>query len=142
MGSARRLKKELMMMSEESLENCSASLVNDDLYHWKASILGPEGTPYADGTFELDIRFPAEYPFKPPQVKFETKIYHRHIRDGEICIDILYSKWRSTFTVNTVMLAISTLLTDPHHQDPDFAVTAREWTVMHARHTREQDYIS
>ncbi|XP_069124970.1 ubiquitin-conjugating enzyme E2 D2B-like isoform X2 [Argopecten irradians] len=136
-----------MMMSEESLENCSASLVNDDLYHWKASILGPEGTPYADGTFELDIRFPAEYPFKPPQIKFENKIYHPNISvNGQICMDILRSKWSAANTVITVLLSISSLIADPNPHDPfvpeiaevyikdheKFIDTAKEWTRLYA----------
>ncbi|XP_033744499.1 ubiquitin-conjugating enzyme E2-16 kDa-like isoform X2 [Pecten maximus] len=140
MASTKRLKKELLLMTRDPPENCSASLVNDDLFHWKASLLGPEETPYAGGSFVLDIRFPAEYPFKPPQVKFETKIYHRHIIDGEICMDLLHSKWLSTFTISTVLLAVSSLMADSNHQEPEFALRAKEWTDMHARpcHTREQ----
>jgi ubiquitin-protein ligase len=33
-----------------------------------------EGTAYEGGTFRFEMRFPAEYPFKPPKVNFLTKV--------------------------------------------------------------------
>ena len=36
-------------------------------------------TPYDKGSFKFKLTFPAEYPFKPPKVLIETKIYHPNI---------------------------------------------------------------
>ena len=53
-------------------------------------ITGPEDSPYAKGHFKLNIRVPERYPFEPPQIHFETKIYHPNIdTSGRICLDIL-----------------------------------------------------
>jgi len=31
------------------------------------------------GTYEVDIEVPNEYPFKPPKMRFITKVYHPNI---------------------------------------------------------------
>ena len=51
----------------------------------EASIIGPEDTPYENGVFRLSVRVPDRYPFEPPNVTFQTKIYHPNIDTGMIC---------------------------------------------------------
>ncbi|PKB98905.1 hypothetical protein RhiirA5_463337, partial [Rhizophagus irregularis] len=34
------------------------------------------------GILYLDIRLASDYPFKPPKVKFTTRIYHPNITDS------------------------------------------------------------
>lgn len=38
-----------------------------------------EGTCYEGGTFIIDIEIGNEYPYKPPKMKFDTKIWHPNI---------------------------------------------------------------
>jgi len=127
---------------------CSAGLLNDDdIYEWVATIHGPEDSPYSGGLFKLKIHFSTEYPFKPPQIRFITKIYHPNINSsGAICLDILKSSWSPALTISKVLLSICSLLTDPNPDDPLvpnianiynknrilYEVNAREYTNKYA----------
>jgi len=90
----------------------SASPVStEDMFTWSASIIGSDKTPYEGGKFYLDIKFPPEYPFKPPQIRFTTKIYHPNINaHGNICMDILYNYWSPALTITKVLVSIINLL--------------------------------
>ena len=59
------------------------------------SVLGPSGTPYEGGTFLVDIVIPANYPFEPPKMRFDTRLWHPNVssQNGAICLDILKTEW-------------------------------------------------
>lgn len=55
---------------------------------------GASGTVFEELTFRLSLNFGADYPFKPPTVKFETPCFHPNVDlQGNICLDILKEKW-------------------------------------------------
>lgn len=143
----RRLQKELVNMINDPPSNCSGGMADDDMFHWKATIIGPEDTPYQGGVFKLNIYFPAEYPFKAPKVNFETKIYHPNINSaGQICLDILKNEWSPALSISKLLLSICSLLSDPNPNDPlvteiadiyrdnreKFNEIAKQWTIQHA----------
>ncbi len=115
----KRITKELAELAKDPPANCSAGPIDDDMYHWQATIVGPSDSPYQGGLFFLNIHFPIDYPFKPPKVTFITKIYHPNINsNGGICLDILKDQWSPALTISKVLLSISSLLTDPNPDDP------------------------
>jgi len=144
----KRIQKELIDLGKDPPTNCSAGPLDErDPFHWQATIMGPDDSPYAGGVFFLNIYFPTDYPFKPPKVTFQTRIYHPNINsNGSICLDILKDQWSPALTISKVLLSISSLLTDPNPDDPlvpeiahiyksdeaKYSATAREWTRKYA----------
>jgi len=134
-------------MQKDTPVNCSAGPNNNDLFNWEATIIGPTETPYEGGIFKLKILFPADYPFKPPKITFETRIYHPNINaNGGICLDILKDQWSPALNITKVLLSICSLLDEPNPDDPlmpeiaqlfksnkaEFTRIAREHTVKYA----------
>ena len=145
--STNRLTKELKDIKNDPPANCSAGPNGENMFEWHATILGPEGTPYHGGIFFLKVNFPSDYPFQPPKVRFETKIYHCNINsNGGICLDILKGQWSPALTVSKILLSISSLLAEPNPDDPlvpeiaklykkdkgKHDINAREFTMKHA----------
>ncbi|OBS78254.1 hypothetical protein A6R68_19356, partial [Neotoma lepida] len=115
----KRIQGELLAISEDTLAQCSAGPVENNMFHWQATIMGPEDSPYEGGVFSLSIHFPTNYPFKPPEISFLTRIYHPNInKNGNICLDILDTKWSPALTVSKVLLSIISLLCHPNLDDP------------------------
>lgn len=147
MSTTSRIKEEYKLLTKDPPANCSAGPDEDDLYHWTATIIGAESTPYHGGVFHLNIDFPEDYPFKPPKVRFTTRIYHPNINiGGGICLDILKDNWSPALTISKVLLSICSLLDDPNPDDPlvpeiadvfknnrvQYDMKAREWTQFYA----------
>lgn len=117
--ATQRIKNELKRLLNDTPANCSAGPINDNIFNWQATLIGPTESPYEGGVFYLDIKFPEEYPFKPPNIYFTTKIYHPNINsNGGICLDILKDQWSPALTISKVLLSICSLLTDPNPDDP------------------------
>ncbi|KAI0160072.1 ubiquitin-conjugating enzyme/RWD-like protein [Hypoxylon sp. FL1284] len=148
---ARRIAKELSDMEIDSKSSgiTAVPASNDgDLTHLKAHIPGPPGTPYESGTFTVDVRIPHEYPFRPPVMKFDTKIWHPNIssQTGAICLDTLSSAWSPVLTIKSTLLSLQGLFESPEPKDPQdaevakmmiydregFEKKAHEWAVLHA----------
>jgi len=75
-----RLLKELQdIASDAANSGISATPLGNDVNHLVAEFRGPPGTPYEGGTFKVDVKIPPQYPFKAPEMKFITKVWHPNI---------------------------------------------------------------
>ncbi|KAK4440758.1 Ubiquitin-conjugating enzyme E2 20 [Sesamum alatum] len=124
-----RLQKELMalMMTGGDL-GVSAFPEGESIFTWIGTIEGGRGTMYEGLSYKLSLRFPLDYPFKPPQVKFETMCFHPNVDQyGNICLDILQDKWSSAYDCRTILLSIQSLLGEPNTESPLNSFAASLW---------------
>ena len=118
----KRIAKDRKQLQENKLEGIHVIWDSDeDLFHLKAMIIGPEGTPYEKGFFFFDIEFTKKYPFEPPKVKFitgdgNTRFNPNLYIKGKVCLSILGTwsgpSWTSSQNLSTVLLSIQSLLNE------------------------------
>ncbi len=77
----RRVAKEVADIHSDTLSKIEVETLGggDDLTHLRGKFNGPPDTPYEGGKYAVDIRIPSEYPFRPPVMKFETRIWHPNV---------------------------------------------------------------
>jgi len=93
-------------------------LAEDDLSFWKVIFEGETGTPYANGKFLLFVQFPESYPLSPPEIRFDTKIYHCNINDdGKVCHEIIGDKWTPLTSVKEILDCIVDMIRNPNPDD-------------------------
>ena len=132
-----RINRELKNITKDLPENINAWPINNDLLNWEATIIGPSDTPYADGIFFLKITLPNDYPFKPPEVNFLSRIYHCNVSsNGKISMDILKHYWTPSLRISTLLLSISSLLSDPNPDDPLVPEIARIYRTDKVKHDK------
>lgn len=105
----------------------------DDLRFWRALIEGPPSSPFEGGVFALSVVVPSDYPLRPPQITFETPVYHCNVTDsGKICLGILQEGWNPTLSVPKCLEAIRQML-----QAPCTDNSLRQWiaelTIAHEK---------
>lgn len=145
----RRIVKELGDIQSETSSGFFAQALNDqDVSRLQASFPGPPDTPYEGGVYVVDITIPHEYPFRPPVMKFTTKLWHPNVssQTGAICLDTLGSAWSPVLTIKSALLSLQALLSTPEPKDPqdaevatmlmrhpeEFQHKARDWAVKYA----------
>ncbi|KAJ3152315.1 hypothetical protein HDU89_001535 [Geranomyces variabilis] len=142
---SRRLLKELRDYRREptaaALTVASLGPVSDsDLMLWQAAILGPQGSSYEGGRFDLDIAIPPSYPMQPPTIRFVGRVCHPnvHFKTGEICLDLLKTAWSPAWTLQSACLAIGALLTSP---EPDSPLNCDAANLLRCGDTRGYDSL-
>ncbi|KAF9414160.1 Ubiquitin-conjugating enzyme E2 1 [Podila epigama] len=145
----RRIQKEISDCQKDQASLIQLTLEDGNIMHLKGRFPGPPGTPYEGGIFQVDIVLGDTYPFQPPKVKFDTKVYHPNVssQTGVICLDILKQQWSPVLTISSTLLSVQSLLSTPEPNDPQdaqvasqylndhkaFEETARFWTECYAK---------
>ena len=86
----RRITKEIADVRADPLSQITVEPLDgdSDITHLRGSFPGPPGTPYEGGTFKVDVKIPNEYPFRPPAMKFETRVWHPNISSQTVSLNL------------------------------------------------------
>lgn len=155
----RTLMLEFKSLQEEPVEGFRVKIADEDnLFEWEVALFGPPSTLYEGGYFKARMRFPHDYPYSPPSVKFLTKVWHPNVyENGDLCISILHppiddpqsgelpcERWNPTQNVRTVLLSVISLLNEPNTYSPanvDASVMYRKWRESCGRDTEYESII-
>jgi len=130
MAANRRLQKELGDLRKSGNKSFRDIQVDEsNLLDWQG-LLVPDAPPYNKGAFLIDLKFPPEYPFKPPKISFRTKIYHPNVDEkGQVCLPIVFAEnWKPATKTDQVIQALVNLVNEPEPEHPLRADLAEEYT--------------
>lgn len=119
--SSKRLQNEFKQLTTNPVCNCIIELPDgNNLHKWIVHMPGPEGCPYEGGVFDIQFVFPDNYPFKHPDAKFITPMYHPNIKKdtGEICMDVFASSWSPTQKVQDILEKLVSMIKSPSTSSP------------------------
>lgn len=150
-GAVKRITKEYAELRQHPVEGMHVYLPSEsDIHKWEVSITGPKDSPYAGGNFILSLTLPSDYPFKPPALNFQTKIYHPNVTNddkGTMCLGMLRpDEWKPSSKIGDVLRFAQQLLAEPQPDDAveasvgkeykedkkEFLKKAKSWTKQYA----------
>ncbi|CAK8994441.1 Probable ubiquitin-conjugating enzyme E2 7 (E2 ubiquitin-conjugating enzyme 7) (Ubiquitin carrier protein 7) (Ubiquitin-protein ligase 7) [Durusdinium trenchii] len=128
------LKKELVTLMKDESCGFSVGLEDDsDFFTWRVVFEGPAESLYEGGIFTAILKFPSDFPNNPPEMRFETEMWHPNIYpDGRVCISILHppgtdrfndqetadERWRPILGVHSILISVMSMLVDPNVDSP------------------------
>jgi len=108
-----RITREYNASIYDSSEFWSLMPTDESLMTWTGNVHCLPDSRHAGKNYSLEIKIPENYPFVPPKLRFTTYVECENVfKNGEICIDILYSEWSPIFTIQKIMHCICSVLTD------------------------------
>lgn len=124
-----RLQNELHHLMMNPIDGVTAFPESEsDFTRWCGTIIGAKDTPYEGLVFKIVLKFPTNYPYQAPIVKFTTPIFHPNVGSkGDICLDILKDSWSPILNVQTLLVSLQSLLGEPNTKSPLNGTAARLW---------------
>lgn len=109
----KRLTKEYRAINENPPPYIIAKPNDENILEWHYVITGPENTPFEGGQYHGILRFPAEYPFKPPSILVVTP-NGRFACNTRLCLsmsDYHPDTWNPAWSVATILTGLLSFMT-------------------------------
>ena len=111
-----------------------------DLFKWQIHFAGPEGSVYYPGIYKAEMKFPQDFPFKPPTLRVISKFWHPNVYSkpeefqgrthgsGDVCMSTLHQtgadattdmlesameQYTPIVTMEKILIAFISLLSEP-----------------------------
>eukprot|EP00299_Pterocystis_sp_00344_P015068 c7508_g1_i2.p1 GENE.c7508_g1_i2~~c7508_g1_i2.p1 ORF type:complete len:203 (+),score=30.72 c7508_g1_i2:821-1429(+) len=100
-----RLKKEFEHLKKDPVPFVTASPLSSNLLEWHYVIQGPPNTPFSGGLYHGKVKFPPEYPNKPPSILMLTP-NGRFAVNTRICLsmsDFHPETWNPLWSVASIL---------------------------------------
>ena len=109
-----RLQKELINFKRNAPEGIRAAAQEDNILRWHYVVEGPKGSPYEGGFYHGEIKFPPEYPFKPPSIWMTTPS-GRFEPGVRICMsftDYHPEEWNPAWSASTILTGLLSFMVE------------------------------
>ncbi|KAK1425947.1 hypothetical protein QVD17_14614 [Tagetes erecta] len=110
----KRLQKEYRALCKEPVSHVVARPSPNDILEWHYVLQGSQGTPFAGGYYYGKIKFPSDYPFKPPGISMTTP-NGRFMTQKKICLsmsDFHPESWNPMWSVSSILTGLLSFMMD------------------------------
>ncbi|KAL7603676.1 hypothetical protein Lser_V15G17783 [Lactuca serriola] len=110
----KRLQKEYRALCKEPVSHIVARPSPNDILEWHYVLEGSQGTPFAGGYYYGKIKFPSDYPFKPPGISMTTP-NGRFMTQKKICLsmsDFHPESWNPMWSVSSILTGLLSFMMD------------------------------
>ncbi|KAJ2081131.1 Ubiquitin-conjugating enzyme E2 6 [Coemansia sp. RSA 988] len=104
-AALKRLNKEYLAMQNNPTPFITAKPLDANILEWHYVLRGPPETPYEGGEYHGRIRFPSDYPYKPPSLQMITPS-GRFQTNTNICMSMSNfhpDTWNPAWSVSTIL---------------------------------------
>ncbi|XP_023086220.2 ubiquitin-conjugating enzyme E2 L3-like [Piliocolobus tephrosceles] len=129
-ATSRRLMKELEEIHKCGMRNFVTSRFEEANFLTWQGLIFPDNPPYDKVAVRMEIRFPAEYLFKPLKTTVKTKICHpNNDKKEQVCLLVISAgNWKPATKTDQVIQAVIALVNSPQPEHPFRVDLAEEYS--------------
>merc|ERR1711991_831648 len=137
----KRVSSDLEEMQKHPIEGVACLPKDGDLSTWQIFMEGPKDSYFDGGVFELEMKFPQDYPDSPPTLYFKSEFWHPNIYpDGKVCMSSLHPpgdnemdnesfdiRWKPINSVSSILNSVLLILQEPNFSSPANIDASVQW---------------
>ena len=112
--ATKRLRTEYRNLQLNPLENMKACPKESNILEWHYCIIGAKNSPYEGGFYHGIVKFPSDYPYKPPSIQMLTP-NGRFKTQTRLCLsmsDFHPETWNPLWSVSTILMGLYSFMVE------------------------------